>query len=263
MCPVKMTPVKDAIQDIRHGVRGVDGAVDFEERQDAATGRLLGGKKLNIEMVCATAGTAMGGHGNGAFIVFASRCGSREGETQIRKYLTDIFDDLARIAASDDFGLRRRRSGGALDPSFGENHCSTEHDDDAGDRTWVTKDKESGVGSIHVADGLYERVVGGKERIRTRFRAHRRECTTRQIPTFFASEAPVYETAFAGTTEVAHDRLSCLKMHRIRTIIVLAENADSRANVKTANLHSEDKHASEAAMLKTKMFNNKSEGSWV
>jgi hypothetical protein len=74
-----MVTVKYAIQDLRHGIQGVEGAMNLKERQDATTGPLLSDKKLNVEMPCVTVGTAMGGHGNGAFIVFSCGCGTREG----------------------------------------------------------------------------------------------------------------------------------------------------------------------------------------
>jgi hypothetical protein len=94
------------------------------------------------------------------------------------KDLTEVLYDLACVTAGDDFGLCRREGGGALDPSFGKNRGATKHDDDTGDITWIAKDEESGVGCIHVADGLQEWVVGGKERIWTGLWAHQRACAS-------------------------------------------------------------------------------------
>jgi hypothetical protein len=35
LIPIEMPTMEDAVQDLGHGVRGIDCAMDFEERQDA------------------------------------------------------------------------------------------------------------------------------------------------------------------------------------------------------------------------------------
>jgi hypothetical protein len=78
--PVEMAPMENAVKDFRHGVRWVDCAMNLEEGEYAVTGPFLRREILYVHVSCTTTGTAMRGHRNCAFVVFAGECRAREGE---------------------------------------------------------------------------------------------------------------------------------------------------------------------------------------